>query len=77
MPTSQQTPNGNSTRDGQTRTRPDREPYWVTGIRDYCDDRSGPPIVDETGRGTKCWGRSQGGLALAANDRRGVGDGRQ
>ena len=58
VPTSQQTPNGNgSTPNGQTRrTRPDREPDWVIGICDHCDDRSGPPIVDkETGSCTKCW----------------------
>jgi hypothetical protein len=51
---SQPTPYGNSATHGQT--GPDREPDWVSGICDHCDDRSGPPIVDrQTGRCTKCW----------------------
>lgn len=33
-----------------------REPEWITGICDRCDDRSGPPLIDtQTGRCTKCW----------------------
>ena len=58
VPTSQRTSNANgSTPNGQMRrTRPDREPHWVTGICDHCDDRSGPPLIDkQTGRCTKCW----------------------
>jgi hypothetical protein len=50
---SEQTPNGNSTPVGPA--LPDREPDWVSGTCEHCDDRSGPPIVDkETGRCTKC-----------------------
>jgi hypothetical protein len=55
-----------------------RDPEWITGICDHCADRSGPPIVDrETGRCTKCWGRSPAGVGLTADDRQGVGDGQQ
>ena len=55
-------PPANRTTNGDA---PHRDPQWTSGICLYCDDRSGPPVVDkQTGACRNCFPRQlqlQGG----------------